>query len=174
LSWRVLLLPYLGEQNLHGQFNLEEPWDSPTNQGPSGRAVKVYQMPLDTGVPANYTFFQVFYSDERKSPHALFDAPAFRQPGFTQKGPRIPQIMDGTSNTILIAEAATAVPWAQPADIFFDPDQPPPVLGNHFPRGAQVMTADGEVHALSNTITPSQLHDLITRDGGEINDIPDW
>ncbi|GAA4431916.1 DUF1559 domain-containing protein [Bremerella cremea] len=30
-SWRVLILPYMGEGNLYQQFALDEPWDSETN-----------------------------------------------------------------------------------------------------------------------------------------------
>src|SRR5258708_4198875 len=32
LSWRVLLLPYLGQRKLFREFRLEEPWDSPHNK----------------------------------------------------------------------------------------------------------------------------------------------
>nr|MCU0710083.1 DUF1559 domain-containing protein [Pirellula sp.] len=32
LSWRVLILQYLGEQELYQQFKLDEPWDSPHNK----------------------------------------------------------------------------------------------------------------------------------------------
>src|SRR3954468_465914 len=31
LSWRVHLLPYLGEDGLYKQFKLDEPWDGPNN-----------------------------------------------------------------------------------------------------------------------------------------------
>ena len=31
LSWRVLILPFLGEQALFQQFRLDEPWDGPNN-----------------------------------------------------------------------------------------------------------------------------------------------
>jgi hypothetical protein len=31
-SWRVMLLPYLGQKRLFDQFRLDEPWDSPTNK----------------------------------------------------------------------------------------------------------------------------------------------
>jgi hypothetical protein len=176
VSWRVLLLPYIEDAILYEQFKLDEPWDGPQNQGLSSRAVKVYQMPRDTGVPANHTFYQVFVSDPQKYPHALFTQPlpGFFQPGQPQPGPRMVQISDGTSNTILIAEAAAAVPWAKPADIFFDPDQPPPALGNHFAKGTQVMTADGKIHGLPKTLSPTTLKELITRDGGEMNNISDW
>jgi len=30
-SWRVLILPYLEQDHLYRQFNLDEPWDSPHN-----------------------------------------------------------------------------------------------------------------------------------------------
>src|SRR5262249_32558111 len=32
LSWRVALLPYLGEAELYKQFHLDEPWDSAHNK----------------------------------------------------------------------------------------------------------------------------------------------
>src|SRR3954451_19781343 len=32
LSWRVALLPMLGESELYGRFKLDEPWDSPANR----------------------------------------------------------------------------------------------------------------------------------------------
>src|SRR5437867_12176876 len=31
-SWRVLLLPYLEDENLYRQFKLDEPWDGPHNK----------------------------------------------------------------------------------------------------------------------------------------------
>src|SRR5438067_2250340 len=31
-SWRVLVLPYLEEQALYEQFDLDEPWDGPHNR----------------------------------------------------------------------------------------------------------------------------------------------
>jgi hypothetical protein len=176
LSWRVLLLPYLEDHDLYLQFNQNEPWDGPHNQALSSQTIKVYQMPRDTVVPANHTFYQVFVSDPQKNVHAIFTQPypGFFQGGQQPHGPRMIEISDGMSNTILVAEAATAVPWAKPADISFDPDQPPPALGSHFAKGSQVITADGTIHALPKTMSPTTIKELITRDGGEMNTIPDW
>ena len=44
LSWRVAILPYLGESEkaLYGQFKLSEPWDSPNNKALLAKMPKVY------------------------------------------------------------------------------------------------------------------------------------
>jgi hypothetical protein len=31
-SWRVLILPYLNEQQLYNDYNFNEPWDGPNNR----------------------------------------------------------------------------------------------------------------------------------------------
>jgi hypothetical protein len=176
LSWRVLLLPYLEDNNVYLQFNQNEPWDSPQNQPLSSQTIKVFQMPRDSSVPANHTFYQVFVSDPQKNIHSIFTRPypGFFQQGQQPRGTSIAQISDGTTNTILVAEAPTAVPWAKPDDIPFDPDQPPPALGSHFSKGTQVITADGVIHVVPKTMSPATIKELITRDGGEMNTIPDW
>ncbi len=42
LSWRVALLPFLGEERLHGQFHHDEPWDSPHNNNLLARMPQVF------------------------------------------------------------------------------------------------------------------------------------
>ena len=42
LSWRVAILPYMGERELYSQFNLEEPWDGPTNRPLIGRMPAIF------------------------------------------------------------------------------------------------------------------------------------
>jgi hypothetical protein len=42
LSWRVALLPFLGEQSLYSEFHHDEPWDSPHNQSLVSRMPKVF------------------------------------------------------------------------------------------------------------------------------------
>ena len=44
LSWRVAILPYMGESEkaLYSQFKLTEPWDSPHNKGLLAKMPKVY------------------------------------------------------------------------------------------------------------------------------------
>jgi hypothetical protein len=89
-------------------------------------------------------------------------------------GPRFPaDITDGTSNTILVAEAATAVPWTKPDELIYDPNGPLPPLGGHFTGGFQVVMADGSVHWVSKSVSETTLRAAITRGGGEVLG-PDW
>ena len=44
-SWRVLILPYLGEEELYKQYNMKDPWDSPHNRALASRMPKVYRCP---------------------------------------------------------------------------------------------------------------------------------
>ncbi|MCH7988260.1 MAG: DUF1559 domain-containing protein, partial [Planctomycetes bacterium] len=44
-SWRVALLPFLGEQELYKQYNLNEPWDSPNNKKVLAKMPNVFRDP---------------------------------------------------------------------------------------------------------------------------------
>jgi hypothetical protein len=116
LSWRVLLLPHLGEEDLYRHFRLDEPWDSPHNIELLPRMPNAFRRPsLDPlrrwmDEPGT-TPFQVFVG-----PGTAFEVEA--EPQITVDFP------DGLSNTILIDEARDAVPWTKPADLAYRPDRP--------------------------------------------------
>src|SRR5262249_26236289 len=42
LSWRVHILPYLGEEKLYREFHLDEPWDSDHNKALIARMPPIY------------------------------------------------------------------------------------------------------------------------------------
>jgi len=107
LSWRVAILPYMEQDPLYRQFRLNEAWDSPHNLALLSQMPKQYSIP-GTKAKEGYTFYQVFVG-----PETPFDTRfAGRGGQFGIQGPRIPaSFPDGLSNTILIAEAAEAVPW---------------------------------------------------------------
>src|SRR5262249_55645747 len=49
LSWRVALLPYLGEWDLYRKFKLDEPWDSPHNKALLPLMPEIYACPSFKG-----------------------------------------------------------------------------------------------------------------------------
>ena len=47
LSWRVLLLPYLGEEKLYKEFHFDEPWDGEHNKKLIARMPAVFRSPTN-------------------------------------------------------------------------------------------------------------------------------
>jgi hypothetical protein len=158
LSWRVTLLPYLNEQNLYRQFKLDEPWDGPHNKKLLDKMPKVYAAPGIKTSEQGLTFYQLFVGT----------GAAFQKHELA----RIPTtFLDGTSNTIIIAEARNPVPWTKPEDLHCDLDEPLPALGALYPGIVNVGFADGTATALSVNADPDLLRALITPAGGEVVDI---
>jgi hypothetical protein len=75
---------------------------------------------------------------------------------------------DGTSNTILIIEAADPVPWTKPDELVYDPGKPVPKIGGHFSGGTVVAMADASTRVLSPTLSDSTLRAAITADGNDL------
>jgi hypothetical protein len=174
LSWRVALLPYVEQDNLYKQFKLDEPWDSPHNKQFLAMIPKVYLQPEQIPDGSGMTHYQVFVG-----PKTMFE----EQPSKEQRGgfpglnaPRlgipITEITDGLSNTIMIATAATPVPWTKPVDLPFDPLAPLPALGGQNPRGFNIALGDGAVRFLPKNVPESVLKAAITRNGGEVVQLP--
>jgi hypothetical protein len=161
-SWRVLLLPYIGEEELYDEFHLDEPWDSPHNLPLLSRMPATYAPPSGKRwkVPPNHTVCHVFVGK----------GTAFEGP----EGLRLPaDFPDGTSNTILIVEAGEPVPWTKPEDLAYDPDGPLPDLRCLFKNGFRAGMGDGAVRWITKDMSEATLRAAITRNGGDTLG-PDW
>jgi len=55
-SWRVVLLPYLGQQTLYDKIRLDEPWNSEHNRSFHSEAVAFYQCPSAELSPGQTTY----------------------------------------------------------------------------------------------------------------------
>ena len=69
LSWRVALLPYLGQNDLYQEFKLDEPWDGPNNSRLLSLMPRVYAHPLDrSGAARGLTYYRVFTGPQTAFP----------------------------------------------------------------------------------------------------------
>ncbi len=153
LSWRVLVLPYLEQQNLYREFKLDEPWDGAHNKKLLAKMPKVFLLPGPKPKHPYGTFYQGFVGKS-----AFFEG---------KKGLQITDFTDGTSNTIMVVEAAKDVPWTKPEDVPFGPGKLLPLLGKHFRGLFNAALCDGAVRGISTAIKEPTLRAAVTRDGGE-------
>jgi RNA polymerase sigma factor (sigma-70 family) len=156
LSWRVAILPYLDQHNLYKRFHLDESWDSPHNKTLLPEMPTVYAPVGALFKEPDATYYQAFVGKG-----ASFEP---------QRRFRLGEFQDGTSNTLLVVEAAAPVPWTKPEDLPFVPDQALPKLGGLFDGDFNALFGDGSAHFLSKNADQDMLRAAITPAGGEIVD----
>ncbi len=192
LSWRVLILPYIEQENLYKQFKLDEPWDSENNKKLLADMPELFKVGIEPK-DATKTYYQGF-----AGPGTIFE------PGQKLTFAQIP---DGTSNTIAVVEAGPSVEWTKPADLPYDPkkdrsqarravhecadgrrggwgrsraqaglgrDDPPPVDRAGRRRGRLVRRCPSEVRAYQGgvAVRPGHPQEERKTDGGDRRAVP--
>jgi prepilin-type processing-associated H-X9-DG protein len=156
LSWRVELLPYLDRPDLHDEFHLDEPWDSPHNRE------LIPKMPAVFANPSSWRPGMANYRAVCGKGLA-FD-------GTT--GRKVAEFRDGLSRTITVVETEAGVEWTKPDDWQPDPKQPLAGLGNAHPGGFNAAFADGHVQFIRNTIDAKVFWTLLTIADGQAVTLP--
>jgi hypothetical protein len=158
LSWRVLILPYLEQEELYKQFHLDEAWDSPHNK------TLISKMPAFYACPSGK---QTTLSNGKTS-YLTARGPATAFPGST--GIKFQDITDGLSNTIMVVDAndEAAVIWTMPDDWTMPEPFNTKGLFGHHPGRTEVGICDGSVRGVKMTLDPKTWHHAFTRNGGEV------
>ncbi|WP_164101283.1 protein kinase domain-containing protein [Candidatus Laterigemmans baculatus] len=156
-SWRVAILPFIGENELFDQYRFDEPWDSEHNRTLLTKMPEVYRSPLAEGsdkpTPAGETHFQGFVGEQT----ALG----------TGGGLAMREFRDGTSNTLLIVESQASVPWTKPEDLRFEKPEDAKAIKPFDDSPLYYLNADGAAHEM-DPVDWEKLAKLITRNGGEV------
>ena len=155
-SWRVLILPYLEQQDLYDRYLMDEPWDGPNNSRLHDEIVSCYRCPSSS-------------SDENCTDYVLItgEGTAFEDNQTNSYG----DIGDGSSNTIAVTEIAESnIHWMQPQDI---PKDEFLGLGNtKVPTNhiglRNVALFDGSTHSLRIDAYTEELKKLVLINDGEM------
>lgn len=180
-SWRVEILPHLGEQKLYDEYHFDEAWNSEHNQKLLDRIPAVFRSPLDR--PDSYSTSYFALVTPGLKPQSSSGAAAgtgdasevlrydlgtvFSNP----RGAQLLDIHDGTARTVALVESKRSVAWMQPEDISYSADQPVPLLGGWYVDGWNAAFADGTVKMISNQNTDAILRAIFTIGDG-INALP--
>ena len=115
VSWRVMLLPYLGEIALHNRYRLDEPWDSDHNRQLIGQMPDVYKVPTDQRLKLGHTSYLLPYGEKTMCPS---DGAAYEFD--------FGRLSEELRSTVLVVEADVdhAVPWTKPQDLKIEPAKP--------------------------------------------------
>ena len=159
LSWRVLVLPYLGELELYQQFKLDEPWDSEHNLKLVAKMPALFADPDPAvgraiGEPGRTTFV----------------APVGAGLAFEgREGRTFREFRDGSSNTIALVEVTPdrAVAWTQPADWEVKPDDATNGVRRNDRDVFAVGWVDGHVTMLRTEANAQSFYKALTIAGGE-------
>lgn len=159
-SWRTLILPFIDQQQLYDSIDLSKPWDDPANAEAFQTVVPPYVCPSTTIDQLDTTYIGMVGPDAGLP---LAD------------GRPISEFTDGTSNTVIVIEAAeqNAVHWMNPQDagvrflLSFNADSKFDHDG-----GTHALLADGSVRFLSAELSNEARHALVTVAGGET--IDEW
>ena len=164
-SAMTMILPFIEQQALFGNIDLQQPWDGDRNRKLFESVVPIYQFP--PGVPNT----ELATKPGEVAGFALSNYAGNMHVLRLGRNMRLSEISDGTSNTILCGEVDEGLrPWGDPLNVR-DPaigiNQGPQSFGSPFTGGCNMLLADGAVRFISQTTAPDVLKALSTPASGE-------
>ena len=164
LSWRVHLLPWLGEQELYQRFHLDEPWDSDHNKTLIEQMPEVYASMKEVYASVKP---ETKGTPERKGYTSLHVLAGEGMPFSGDEGPVLEAITDGAERTILVAVAGAdrAEIWTKPGALEINGDAKSSLgkFGEEIPVGFM----DGSPAILPADIAEDALRHLMNGTDGQ-------
>lgn len=166
-SWRVLILPYMDEEDLYDRYDFGEPWNGPNNRILSQKIPRIYQCPASE------------VADTPSTSYLAVVGPDTIWPPDGTVG--VSDVEDGTNNTLLVVESpASDIHWLEPRDMDVgdlrygvNHDSGRGIgtrnrcCRRHQVLGANSVLVDGSACYLGTNTTHNDLRALATIAGGE-------
>jgi Protein of unknown function (DUF1559) len=145
LSWRVALLPHLGEKKLYEEFRQNEPWDSLHNKKLIARMPNVFNKQLSSPDKNGRTNTLVL-----TGPGTLFNG---------AEGQKRP--VGGLPILALEPDSVKYGWWTKPSDLAVAPGKPPAIFHNYEFSACWVVFTDGTTRQLKKKDDEKRLLELI-------------
>jgi type II secretory pathway pseudopilin PulG len=158
-SWRVLILPFMEQNNLYQQWHKDKAWDSPENIAISNTIIPIYRSPQKTAAAPGTNYFVVVGPDTMFPP---------------DKAITFSDVSDGTSNTVMVIEmTGISGSWAAPIDPKMEElsltfGKGPGQFQSVYPGGTNVGMSDGSVRFVSEQLDAESWRRLLLRNDGQV------
>lgn len=156
-SWRVLILPFIGEQKLFDQYDFTQPWNSKANQE------------LATAMPSIYAFHGNHRPGTVTTNYLAVVGKDTLWPGASARTTK--EVTDQHSTTIMVVEnSGEKIHWMEPRDLQFDSmsfvvNSPHGVSSKYL--APAVIMLNNSLRRLEANLPKQVLRALLTVDGGE-------
>ena len=173
-SWRVLILPFLGQQALYDAYDFRQPWNGPRNQQLAAKMPDVYRCEGDERTSRR--------TSPDRTPYLAVVGPHTAWPGATSR--KLTDFVDRPSETVAVLEADPQdVAWLEPGDLTVDEalhllsTSDPQVIGGHRGRefaysqyvGRHGLLADGDTLRLGYGIRAETATMVLNIDDGKVH-----
>ena len=101
-SWRVLILPFIGEQAVYDIYDFDEPWNGPKNR-------KLWSYSGIFACPSE--------GKDYRQPRTSYLAVVGDSTCWTSSGRKLREITDGPESTVLLVEHHSDIHWFEPRDL---------------------------------------------------------
>jgi hypothetical protein len=177
-SWRVLVLPYLGLNDVYRKYDFRKPWNDPKN------------VPVPNGgfrmcCPDDPSWYRPNATGDFTSYFAVVGPKTAWRGRTPTKRSDLPD--NGRCMILLVESAGHPINWKEPKDLTYEEamsgvnrqgtfcvSSTHTEGGDYFHhacRGAYAAFADGSVHFLPEDISPDDLRALLTGDTGRFIDV---
>ncbi|WP_437186590.1 DUF1559 domain-containing protein [Planctomicrobium sp. SH668] len=147
-SWRVLILPYLGENELYQEYDFAQPWNSDSNSKLIDKIPKSFRHPRP-GKRVGATQTLAIVGDKGA------------WPGTTPL--QYEQVTNTLSNTIsIVADPESDVVWTSPDDVSFEEVAGWISESSRGTRTTQYLMLDGSVRVFGRGIPRGQVEKLLS------------